>query len=218
MGLKIILLGAPGAGKGTQAELLVNDLGLVHLSTGNLLREAVEAQTQLGKEAASYMEAGKLVPDQVIIGLVEEFLQKVGPSGCLLDGFPRTLAQAEALDEIFKKLDMKLDYVIEVRTTPEVIVQRLAHRLVCRSCGAPYHALSKPPAKAGVCDSCGGAVVRRADDEPETIKKRLREYQEKTAPLIDYYQQKGLLITVNGDLSREATYEEIKAKLGVTGK
>lgn len=214
MGLKIILLGAPGAGKGTQAELLVKDLGLVHLSTGNLLREAVAAESPLGQEAASYMKGGQLVPDKVIIGLVEEFLEKIGDGGCLLDGFPRTLPQAQALDRIMSTQGQALDFVIEVRTDPELIVNRLAHRLVCKGCGAPFHAISKPPKQDGICDSCGGVVERRADDEPDTIRKRLAVYEEQTAPLIDYYQQKGILVTVDGNLSREETYQQITARLG----
>jgi len=214
-GLKIILLGAPGAGKGTQAELLVRDLGLTHLSTGNLLREAIAAGSPLGQEAASYMSAGQLVPDEVIIGLVEEFFGQIGERGCLLDGFPRTLPQAQALAQIMEAQGLELDFVIEIKTDPELIVSRLAERLVCKKCGAPFHAGSKPPKEPGICDSCGGVVERRADDEPDTIRKRLAVYAEQTAPLCDYYEKQGILITVDGNLSREGTYQQIKAQLGV---
>lgn len=213
-GLKIVLLGAPGAGKGTQAEMLVRDLGLVHLSTGNLLREAVAGGSPLGKKAASYMDSGQLVPDEVIIGLVEEFLEKIGDKGCLLDGFPRTLPQAQALDEILVAQGQALDFVIEVKTDPELIVSRLKERLVCQRCGAPFHRTSKPPKVEGICDSCGGVVQRRADDEPDTIRKRLAVYRQQTAPLIDYYQDKEILFAVDGNLGREETYWQIKARLG----
>jgi adenylate kinase len=163
------------------------------------------------------MDAGKLVPDQVITGLVEEFLRNA-KGGCLLDGFPRTLPQARALDQMLAKLGEKLDYVVEVRTDPELIVSRLAQRLVCTSCGAPYHAQSKPPRQEGKCDGCGGKVERRADDAPETIRRRLAEYQEKTAPLVAYYREKGILFTVDGNLARAETYQQIKSKLGDAGE
>lgn len=211
--LNLVLLGAPGAGKGTQAELLVRDLSLVHLSTGNLLREAVESGTGLGREAAAFMDQGQLVPDQVIIGLVREFMQE--HRGCLLDGFPRTLPQAEALTELFQELELELNHVIEVRTDPELIVSRLQQRLVCTACGAPYNLKSKPPKAEGRCDLCQGSVERRQDDEPETIRKRLAVYQAQTAPLVDYYQEKGILLTVDGDLTPEGTYAQIQAALGV---
>jgi adenylate kinase len=195
----LILLGAPGAGKGTQAQKLATRFGIPQISTGDMLRAARREGTPLGKEAERYMSAGQLVPDQVVIGLVEERLGRPdAKSGFILDGFPRTIPQAETLGKVLQKLGRAPLRVIDVQVPESVLIERLGGRLSCPRDGASYHVKFTPPKKEGVCDTCGTALVTRADDKPEAISQRLREYHDKTAPLVDYYQKAGLLRTVDG--------------------
>ena len=193
--MNLIFLGAPGAGKGTQAEIVCEKLGIPALSTGNMLREAVKNATPTGLAAKEYMDRGDLVPDDIVIGILKDRIAKPdAKDGFILDGFPRTVAQAEALD----KMGVNIDKVIEIYVPDDVICGRLSGRRVCESCGASYHVEHKPTRQEGVCDSCGGKVVQRVDDKPETVLSRLSTYHEKTAPLKDYYTAKGKLKTVVG--------------------
>ena len=193
--MKLILLGAPGAGKGTQAEVICNHLSIPAISTGNIIRAALKAQTEMGRKAKDYIEKGLLVPDDVVIGIIRDRLAEDDcKNGFILDGFPRTVPQAEALD----KMGVDIDLVIDIEVPDEKIAQRMAGRRVCSVCGASYHTLYKQPAKEGVCDSCGGALTQRKDDEAQTVLERLRVYHEQTEPLIAYYQAKGKLRVVQG--------------------
>lgn len=193
--MKLILLGAPGAGKGTQAEVICNALNIPAISTGNILREAVKNETQCGLEAKSYMESGGLVPDSVVIGILKDRIaQPDCANGFILDGFPRTVPQAEALDE----MGIVIDKVVEIYVPDETIQKRLSGRRVCESCGASYHTEFKPSKAEGVCDLCSGKTVIRKDDEPATVIDRLKTYHDKTAPLKDYYAKQGKLVTVEG--------------------
>jgi adenylate kinase len=199
--MRMVLLGPPGAGKGTQAAVLSKDYGIAHISTGDMLREALKAGTALGLKAKSFMETGALVPDEVVIGLVRERLQKPdAANGFILDGFPRTPEQGESLDQTLRQLNMPLDTVVFFETSEQVVVRRLSGRRVCSKCGAIFHMTNFRPRQEGICDKCGGGLVHRPDDREETIKNRLRVYHEQTAPLIDYYQKKKLLLQVSGDL------------------
>ena len=193
--MKLILLGAPGAGKGTQAEVICNKLSIPAISTGNIIREALKNGTEMGLKAKSYMDEGKLVPDDVVIGIIQERLQKDDcKNGFILDGFPRTIPQAEALDA----MGVTIDRVISIEVPDEKIVERMSGRRVCEKCGASYHMLYKKSSEEGVCDVCGGALIRRKDDAPETVEDRLRVYHEQTEPLKDYYVKSGKLRTVEG--------------------
>jgi adenylate kinase len=195
----LILLGAPGAGKGTQAQRLAARFGIPQISTGDMLRAAKREGTALGRQAESYMTAGKLVPDEVVIGLVEERLRYTDAQpGFILDGFPRTIAQAEALDGVLARLGRSRLRVIDVQVPEAVLVERLGGRLTCPKCGATYHAVFTPPKKLGICDNCGSELVTRPDDRPEAISQRLHEYRDKTAPLVDYYRRAKLLRSVDG--------------------
>ena len=210
--MKLILLGAPGAGKGTQAEILSAKLGIPTISTGNILRAAIKAGTEIGLQAKSYMDAGKLVPDGVIIGIVAQRLSQPDcAKGYILDGVPRTLPQAEALDQH----GVVFDKVLSIEITDQEIEQRMSGRRVCAQCGAPYHVTAKPPKQEGVCDSCGGALVQRDDDKAETVRKRLAVYHAETEPLKDYYQQKGILVPVDNQPTIEATTQVIVEALGI---
>ena len=212
MGMKLILLGAPGAGKGTQAEILSAKLGIPTISTGNILRAAIKEGTEIGLQAKSYMDAGKLVPDSVIIGIVAQRLSQPDcQSGFILDGVPRTLPQAEALDQH----GITFDHVLSIEISDEEIEQRMSGRRVCAQCGAPYHVKSKPPRQEGVCDTCGGALVQRADDKAETVRQRLVVYHAETEPLKGYYQQKGVLVPVDNQPTIEATTQVIVEALGI---
>ena len=212
MGMKLILLGAPGAGKGTQAEILSAKLGIPTISTGNILRAAIKEGTEIGLQAKSYMDAGKLVPDSVIIGIVAQRLSQPDcQSGFILDGVPRTLPQAEALDQH----GITFDHVLSIEISDEEIEQRMSGRRVCAQCGAPYHVKSKPPKQEGVCDTCGGALVQRADDKAETVRQRLVVYHAETEPLKGYYQQKGVLVPVDNQPTIEATTQVIVEALGI---
>ncbi len=203
--MKLILLGAPGAGKGTQASRLAEHYGIPHISTGDIFRANLKEQTELGRKAKTYMDSGLLVPDELTVDLVMDRLAKEDcRSGYILDGFPRTLAQASALDE-----RDEVDAAVDVEVPDAKIVSRMAGRRVCPACGEPYHTEWKVPKKEGICDRCGAKLIIRADDEPETVAKRLAVYHEQTAPLIGHYKSAGKLIEVDGTLSVEAVTDEI---------
>ena len=209
--MKMILLGAPGAGKGTQAERLCKVLEIPTISTGNILRAAVKNGTPTGLKAKAFMDAGKLVPDEVIIGIITERLAEDDcKNGYILDGVPRTVAQAEAME----KAGINFDAVVSIEVADEVIMERMSGRRVCESCGASYHLVAVPPKVAGVCDSCGGKLVQRKDDAPETVKDRLAVYHKETEPLKDFYAQRGLLKSVENQPSVEATTAAILKALG----
>ena len=193
--MNLILLGAPGAGKGTQAEVICNHLSIPAISTGNIIREALSKGTEMGLKAKSFIDAGQLVPDDVVIGIIKERLAKDDcNNGFILDGFPRTIPQAEALDN----MGVVIDKVIDIEVEDDTIVSRLSGRRVCASCGASYHLEFKKPAKEGICDVCGGELIQRKDDHPDTVLDRLKVYHEQTEPLKDYYAGKGLLKVVEG--------------------
>ena len=209
--MKMILLGAPGAGKGTQAERLCKVLDIPTISTGNILRAAVKNGTPTGLKAKAFMDAGKLVPDEVIIGIITERLAEDDcKNGYILDGVPRTIAQAEAME----KAGISFDAVVSIEVADQVIMERMSGRRVCESCGASYHLVAVPPKVAGVCDSCGGKLVQRKDDAPETVKDRLAVYHKETEPLKDFYAQRGLLKSVENQPSVEATTAAILKALG----
>ena len=192
--MDMILLGLPGVGKGTQAKKLEASLEIPHIATGDIFRKAIKNETPLGKKAKSFIDAGELVPDKVTIGIVEARLSEADcEDGFILDGFPRTIAQAEALDEILAEQNRELDLAIYLQAEIDILVKRLAGRRVCEDCGAVYHIENDPPEVEGVCDECGGKVIQRSDDQEETVKKRIEVNKEKTAKLADYYQNKGIL-------------------------
>ncbi len=195
-GYRIVFLGPPGAGKGTQASLLSEKYGIKKISTGDILREAVRKGTELGKKAKKYMDAGELVPDDIIIGLIEEQIQ--GVDSFILDGFPRTMKQAEALDGLLSERGKPLSHVIFVNVPDEEIVKRLTARRVCPNCGAVYNMIYNPPKRDEICDVCGTPLVQRSDDREDVIRNRLKVYRESTAPLIDYYRDKGIFYEVDG--------------------
>ena len=214
--MKLILLGAPGAGKGTVAKMLTAKHGAVQISTGDILRGAVQAGTDLGKQAKAFMDAGDLVPDELIMGIMENRLQEPDcEKGFLLDGFPRTIPQAEALNTLLDRIGVKLDMAVNIDVPRDVILDRLTTRRTCENsdCQAIYNVKSNPPKVEGVCDKCGSAVVQRADETTEAISHRLETYNEKTAPLIGFYDKEGILITVEAT-SSEAVLEAIENKLG----
>ncbi len=197
--LNIILLGAPGSGKGTQADRLCEKLGLTHVATGDLFRENLRNETELGKLAKSYMDKGILVPDEVTVAMVKDRLMRPDiEGGVVFDGFPRNRVQAEALSALLEEMGQKVDVVLYIRVDDDEIVERLSGRLICRQCQASYHKKFNPPKVEGVCDVCGGELYQRADDNPETVRIRLETYREQTAPLIEYYQNAGLLVEVAG--------------------
>ena len=209
--MKLILLGAPGAGKGTQAERLCKELNIPTISTGNILRAAIKNGTPTGMKAKSFMDAGQLVPDEVIIGIVTERLAEADcANGYILDGVPRTIAQAEALE----KAGINFDAVVSIEISDEEIMERMGNRRVCEDCGASYHLVAVPPKTPGVCDSCGGKLVQRKDDAPETVKARLEVYHKETEPLKDFYAKRGLLKPVENQPSVEATSQAILHALG----
>ena len=213
--MRVILLGPPGAGKGTQAEKLVENLGIPHISTGDMFRKAITEGTDLGKEAKSYMDQGKLVPDEVTIGIVRERLSEPDcQKGFLLDGFPRTVAQADALNEILAQLNTKLDAVLNIVVIRDALIERLTGRRVCKACGSTYHVLFKPSKDGHICEKCQGQLYQRHDDSIETVGKRLDVYEEQTSPLIAYYREKGLLVDIDGSQSMEQVQEDISRALG----
>jgi adenylate kinase len=204
----LVFLGPPGAGKGTQAKLLFQRMGFLHLSTGDLLREAVKNQTPLGKKAKEYMDRGELVPDELIVQLIEETMPKDG--NVILDGFPRTVNQALALEEMLKVKGEKISKVLFFDVPDEVIIDRLSGRRVCSKCGAVYHVKYNPPKIEGVCDLCGGSLVQRDDDREEVVKKRLEVYRIQTQPLIEFYQDRGIIYRLDAEKGVEELFEEVK--------
>ena len=212
--MKLLIMGPPGAGKGTQAEVLVKELGITHISTGDMFRAAIAEGTEMGKKAKEYMDRGELVPDAVVVGMVRDRLSRPDcANGFLLDGFPRTLAQAEALDETLKSLGIVLDGVINIAVPRDRLMARLTGRRVCRSCGASYHVLFNPPQVEGKCNSCGGELYQRSDDNEEAVANRLDVYEAQTQPLIEYYAARGLLKNINGDQEIKQVLADILASL-----
>ena len=208
--MKIIMLGAPGAGKGTHAKKITEKFGIPAISTGDIFRENIKNGTELGKKAKEYMDAGNLVPDELVCDLVVDRLKQDDcKNGYILDGFPRTIPQAEALTAALAKNDDAIDYALEIFIEDQAIIDRMSGRRVCKSCGATYHVVNIPPKTEGVCDECDGELIVRDDDAPETVKKRLDVYHEQTAPLIDYYKKQGILKVIDGSKGLDACFEEI---------
>ena len=213
--MRVAFLGPPGAGKGTQARDLAQEWRVLHLATGDMLREAVAAGSPLGREARGYMDRGALVPDDVIIRMMAERLSAADAGrGFILDGFPRTIAQAEALARLLKDIGQTLDTVVYFDVSEPELLRRLTGRRVCRACGHSYHLTSNPPKRAGVCDACGGELYQRDDDGEATVRKRLEVYQRQTAPLLDYYRQRNLLAPVSGEGALAAIRDSIRAAAG----
>ncbi len=212
--MKLMIMGPPGAGKGTQAERLVKDLDITHISTGDMFRAAIKEGTEMGRKAKEYMDKGQLVPDEVVVGMVKDRLSRPDcVKGFLLDGFPRTVAQADALSKTLDQMGIKLDGVINIEVPRERLMARLTGRRVCRKCGASFHVMFNPPKKEGVCDSCGGELYQRSDDNEETVSNRLDVYEAQTQPLIDYYKARGLLLNINGDQNIDLVLKDVLAAL-----
>jgi adenylate kinase len=212
--LSLVLFGPPGAGKGTQSQLMLETKPFLHLSTGNLLREAIQQKSPLGVEAQSYVDAGKLVPDSVVIGLVREFIEKNKTSRFIFDGFPRTIVQAEALEKQIEDIGaVKIQKALFLEVPQVDLLQRLTGRRVCKNCGAVFHELNNPPKKQGICDSCGGEVYQRKDDAAEAIQTRLEAYEKSTAPLKEYYIKKGLFVSIDGLGSSSGVFGRIQTYL-----
>ncbi len=213
--MKIIMLGAPGAGKGTQAKMIADKYSIPHISTGDIFRANIKNGTELGKKAKTYMDQGLLVPDELVVDLV---VDRVGQEDCtngyVLDGFPRTIPQAESLDAALEKLGSKVDYAINVEVPDENIVRRMSGRRACVACGATYHIVHIPTKVEGICDRCGSELILRDDDKPETVKKRLAVYHEQTQPLIDYYNNKKVLVEVDGTKDMNDVFADIVKILG----
>jgi adenylate kinase len=208
--MKIIMLGAPGAGKGTQAKKLAAKYGIPHISTGDIFRANIKNGTELGKKAKVYMDQGLLVPDELVVDLVvDRFKEPDCEKGYVLDGFPRTIPQAKALDEALAKNADAVEFAIDIDVSDADIISRMSGRRACVNCGATYHIVTVPPKKEGVCDTCGADLILRDDDKPETVEKRLKVYHEQTQPLIDYYQGKGILKSVDGTIGLENIFNEI---------
>ena len=213
--MKVIMLGAPGAGKGTQAKQIADKYSIPHISTGDIFRANIKNGTELGKKAKTFMDQGLLVPDELVVELVADRIQQDDcKNGFVLDGFPRTIPQAEALDAALEKINEKMDYAIDVDVPDENIITRMSGRRACLNCGPTYHIVSIPTKVEGICDRCGSPVVLRDDDKPETVKKRLEVYHEQTQPLIDYYKKKDILKTVNGVQPMEDVFKAIVEILG----
>ncbi|MEF9840694.1 MAG: adenylate kinase [Lachnospiraceae bacterium] len=213
--MKIIMLGAPGAGKGTQAKKIAEKYSIPHISTGDIFRANIKNGTKLGTQAKTYMDQGLLVPDELTVNLVVDRVNKDDcTNGYVLDGFPRTIPQAEALDEALKSLNQKIDFAIDVDVPDENIVNRMSGRRACVDCGATYHLVYAPTKREGLCDTCGGTLILRDDDKPETVKKRLDVYHEQTQPLIDYFTNKKVLRTVDGTLDMNEVFKAIVEILG----
>ncbi len=214
--MRLIIFGPPGVGKGTQAQILSQKLNIPHISTGDMLREAVKNQTELGLKAKSFMDKGELVPDDVMIGIIKEVLaSEKCKNGFILDGFPRTIAQAEALDEIFKELNIKLDYVISLEVNDDEIIKRLTNRRVCKNCGAVFNLLIDKIPEDNKCPRCGGELYQRSDDNPDVIKNRLKVYRESTQILLEYYAKKGILKAINGVGEISEITEKICKSVGI---
>lgn len=212
--MKIVLLGPPGAGKGTQAQLLREKLGLKHISTGDIFRELIKNASPIGLRIKQYVESGRLVPDQIVVDVVIKEIKRLDlDKGFLLDGFPRTLEQAEMLDNTFKDMGISIDRVFYFDTSENIIIRRLSGRRICTNCGANYHLQNMPPNREGICDLCGSRLYQRKDDEPHTIHNRLKVYKEQTQELIAYYKNLGLLETIDGDLSKDKAFHILQEKL-----
>ncbi|KAA0560348.1 adenylate kinase [Bacillus sp. AFS015802] len=213
--MNIVLMGLPGAGKGTQAEKIVDKYGIPHISTGDMFRAAIKEGTELGLKAKSFMDNGDLVPDEVTIGIVRERLSKEDcEKGFLLDGFPRTVAQAEALENILADLGKKMNYVININVDKDILMERLTGRRICKECGATYHLVFNPPTEEGVCDRCGGELYQRADDNEETVQNRLDVNIKQTQPLLAYYEDKGYLKNIDGQQDIHRVFDDIDELLG----
>ena len=213
--LRAVLLGPPGAGKGTQAVRLVEKYEIPHISTGDIFRKNIKEGTELGKKAQEYMNAGALVPDELVVDLVKDRLQQDDcKNGFLLDGFPRTIFQAEKLDEFLSESNLKMDIVINLKVEKEALIKRLTGRRVCKDCGASYHIVNIPPKKEGVCDICGGELIQRKDDNLETVENRINVYEEQTAPLIGYYKEAGSLVDFDGEASLDEVFDAIVQAIG----
>ena len=208
--MRLILLGPPGAGKGTQAKLLAEKFNIQQVSTGDILRQAVKNKTEMGLKAKSYMDQGKLVPDDVVIGIIKDRLNNPDCStGFILDGFPRTIQQAEALSQALKKMKMDIDHLIDIKIDFDNLIQRLTVRWTCRECGEGFHKASNPPTKEGICDKCNGELYQRDDDKEKTIQKRFEVYKNETEPVKDYYRKNGKLNTIKGDGSIQEIFSNI---------
>lgn len=213
--MKIIMLGAPGAGKGTQAKMIAEKYDIPHISTGDIFRANIKNATELGMEAKKYMDEGKLVPDELTVKiLLDRVAQDDCKNGYVLDGFPRTIPQAEVLTAALEKMNDAVDFAIDVNVPDENIVNRMSGRRACLTCGATYHIVHIPPKQEGICDKCGSALVLRDDDKPETVLNRLKVYHDQTQPLIDYYTEKGILKTVDGTKDMQEVFEQIVSILG----
>lgn len=213
--MNLILMGLPGAGKGTQAEQIVAKYNIPHISTGDMFRAAMKVETEMGLQAKSFIDKGALVPDEVTIGIVRERLsQEDCVRGFLLDGFPRTVAQASALEEIMKDLGKKIDYVLNINVDSGLLLKRLTGRRICKECGATYHLEFNPPAKADVCDKCGGELYQRSDDNEETVANRLDVNIKQTKPLLDFYEELGYLQSINGEQDINKVFADIDVLIG----
>ena len=208
--LRAVLLGPPGAGKGTQAAKVIEKYNVPHISTGDIFRANIKEGTELGKKAQGYINEGKLVPDELVVDLVtDRFQQDDCKDGFLLDGFPRTILQAEQLDEFLSKNGQKLDIVLNFKVRKDVLVERISGRRVCKACGASFHVVNVPPKKEGICDRCGGELIQRKDDNRETVENRINVYESETAVLIGYYEKQGVLVDFDGEKSHEEVFADV---------
>ena len=208
--LRAVLLGPPGAGKGTQAAKVIEKYNVPHISTGDIFRANINEGTELGKKAKGYIDEGKLVPDELVVNLVTDRLQKADcKEGFLLDGFPRTIFQAEQLDKFLSENGQKLDIVLNFKVRKDVLVERIAGRRVCKSCGASFHVVNVPPKKEGICDACGGELFQRKDDNRETVENRINVYESETAPLIGYYEKQNVLVDFDGEKTHDEVFDDV---------
>ena len=216
--MNLVLMGLPGAGKGTQAERIVEKYNIPHISTGDMFRAAMKEETELGLQAKSFIDKGELVPDEVTIGIVHERLGKNDcQKGFLLDGFPRTVAQADALEGILSELNKQIDYVINIEVNKDILMERLTGRRICKQCGATYHLVFNPPAIEGKCDKCGGELYQRADDNEETVANRLEVNLQQTQPLLDFYNEKGYLRNIDGEQDIDMVFNDVDQLVGGLG-